>query len=42
MSPDFILIGAWNFKDEIISVMRNEYDFKGKFIMPLPYPEIID
>jgi ABC-type Fe3+-hydroxamate transport system substrate-binding protein len=41
MNPDFILIGAWNFKEEIMSLMRTEHNFQGKFIIPLPYPEII-
>ncbi|MDT0593759.1 class I SAM-dependent methyltransferase [Glaciecola petra] len=41
MDPDYVLIGAWNFKTEIINLLRNDYGFKGEFIMPLPYPEII-
>ncbi|MFQ3250225.1 MAG: hypothetical protein ACI9O6_002063 [Glaciecola sp.] len=41
MEPDYILIGAWNFKDEIMSLMRTKHNYQGKFIMPLPYPEIL-
>lgn len=39
--PDFILIGAWNLKSEIISELRGEMGFKGKFIIPLPMPSIV-
>ncbi len=43
MNPDYILIGAWNFKDEIMAVMKNDYGYTGKFIIPLPVtPEIIE
>ena len=39
--PDFALILAWNFKDEI---MENLSDFRtrgGRFIVPVPRPEIV-
>lgn len=39
-NPDYILIGAWNLKKEIIHQLRNEKGFKGKFIIPLPLPSI--
>ncbi|MCG8428766.1 MAG: class I SAM-dependent methyltransferase [Chromatiales bacterium] len=42
MNPDYVLIGAWNFKDEIINYLRKEFGYAGKFIVPLPLPEIID
>lgn len=40
-SPDYILILAWNFKDEIIGKVR-AMGYKGKFIIPVPYFVIID
>ena len=39
--PDYALVLAWNFADEI---MKNNHYFKsnkGKFIIPLPFPKII-
>lgn len=39
--PDFILIGAWNLKKEIINQLRTEKGFQGKFIIPLPLPSVL-
>ncbi|MFT4712023.1 MAG: SAM-dependent methyltransferase [Candidatus Azotimanducaceae bacterium] len=39
-NPDYILIGAWNLKKEIIQYLREEKGFSGKFIIPLPLPSI--
>ena len=36
MSPDIIIILAWNFKDEIIKACLNN-NFIGKFLIPFPY-----
>jgi len=39
--PDTIFILAWNFKDEIIKYLKEEFGFNGKYVIPLPYkPEI--
>jgi hypothetical protein len=33
---------AWNFKDEIIKMIKNKYKFSGDLIFPLPNkPKII-
>ena len=40
---DTILLLAWNFKNEILSILKDKYGFKGKVILPLPtYPHVID
>lgn len=31
-----VLILAWNFADEIISILRNKFDYSGQVILPLP------
>jgi SAM-dependent methyltransferase len=36
--PDVILLLAWNFKDEIMDILRNQYGYAGEVIIPLPYP----
>jgi SAM-dependent methyltransferase len=41
MKPDYVLIGAWNFKKEIIEFLKSEFKYERSFIVPLPMPEII-
>lgn len=36
-NPDYAILLAWNFADEII---KNNKDFKGKFIIPIPFPKV--
>jgi SAM-dependent methyltransferase len=38
--PDYVLIGAWNFKDEIMRFFRDTLQYRNKFIIPLPLPKI--
>lgn len=38
LNPEYILILAWNFKDEIMQYLWTKYHYKGKFIIPLPKP----
>ena len=41
--PDTVLLLAWNFKDEIISILRADYGFTGRIIVPLPYDvQVVD
>ena len=43
MAPNVILLLAWNFKDEILTVLQNKYKFRGKVIVPLENdPQILD
>jgi SAM-dependent methyltransferase len=42
MEPDYVLIGAWTLKDEIVRVFRDELGYKRRFIVPLPMPEVVD
>lgn len=40
--PDLVMILAWNFKDEIIKIMKEKYNYQGRYIIPLPNdPKII-
>jgi SAM-dependent methyltransferase len=34
--PEYVLILAWNFADEIGSILKGKYDFTGTCIVPLP------
>ncbi len=38
--PDYIMIGAWNFKDEIMRFFREKMSYKNHFIVPLPMPTL--
>jgi len=40
--PDYALILAWNFEKEIIKNNSEFLDHGGKFIVPIPYPHIVD
>jgi len=41
-NPDYVFILAWNFTDEIIKTLKEDYDFKGTCILPLPHnPKIV-
>jgi len=38
-NPDYLLLFSWHIKDELKNNLRKK-GFKGKFIVPLPYPKI--
>jgi 2-polyprenyl-3-methyl-5-hydroxy-6-metoxy-1,4-benzoquinol methylase len=40
--PDYVFILPWNLKKEIMAQMSYIRDWDGKFIVPIPKPEILD
>lgn len=41
-SPDYVLLLAWNFKDEIAAEQSEYLRRGGRFIVPVPHPEVLD
>lgn len=39
--PDYFLLTAWNYKDEIINKVRAAGNFSSKFIIPFPFVHIV-
>ncbi len=39
--PDYVLILAWNAARSIMEILRKDYGYKGRFIVPIPEPRII-
>jgi len=40
--PDYILLLAWNLRDEIMSQMGHVRDWGGRFVIPVPKAEILE
>ncbi len=39
--PDYVLVLPWNLKDEIVTQLSGIREWGGRFIVPLPTPEVI-
>lgn len=40
--PDYVLILPWNLRDEIVGQMAHIREWGGRFIIPIPFPQVIE
>jgi SAM-dependent methyltransferase len=40
--PDYYLLLAWNFREEILTKEKEFLDNGGRFVVPFPHPEVVD
>jgi SAM-dependent methyltransferase len=40
--PDYLLLLAWNLREEITAQMRSVRDFGCRFVLPIPHVEVLD
>ena len=39
--PDYFLLTAWNYQDEIVSKVRESGNYTSKFVIPIPFVKIV-
>ena len=39
--PDFVLLLAWNLRDEVLEEMKAVREWGGRFVVPLPFVEVV-
>ena len=39
--PDYVLLLAWNFKDEVMKQQAEFLEKGGKFVVPVPEPQVV-
>ena len=39
--PDYVLVLAWNLRDEIMSQMAHIREWGGRFVIPIPRAEVV-
>jgi 2-polyprenyl-3-methyl-5-hydroxy-6-metoxy-1,4-benzoquinol methylase len=40
--PDYVLILPWNLRDEVAQQMAHIREWGGKFVVPIPYPKVLE
>ena len=41
-NPDYIFLFAWNFAEEIIKELKENFNYRGKIIIPIPELKVIE